>query len=150
MTIAELKAKIEALEKEKKELEKAITLFQTEGRAWEVRASLDLIKKTVEKYLLQLMQEIPNVDINVRGFSLKWKKTQSSTKTQSIVTIVKNQVSTKIEREKKESAKESFIAKVARLSRLHPDIHVTHSALSYQKTAKAWLTKNFPEELAIS
>ena len=140
MTIAELKAKIEALEKEKKELEKAITLFQTEGRAWEVRASLDLIKKTVEKYLLQLMQEIPSVDINVRGFSLKWKKTQSPTKTQSIITIVKNQVSTKIEREKKES----WTAKAQRLSKQFPEIPVSKSSLIYSKAAKKWIMDNFP------
>ena len=138
MTIAELKAKIEALEKEKKELEKAITLFQAEGKAWETKAKLDLIKKTIEKYFLHLMQEIPNANICVGGFNLVWKKLSAPKTKNSGLTIIKNQESVEIK------GKESWVAKAQRLSKQFPEIPVSKSSLIYSKTAKKWIMDNFP------
>ena len=108
--------------------------------------------REIKRTLSSIVSLIPDSGIDVivycpesdRGIRFKTKAESKSVKIDSGVTLEKNKTVTKV------SAVESFTAKVARLSGLHPDIHVTHSDLSYPKTAKAWLTKNFPEELAIS
>ena len=107
----------------------------------------DLRIRKIKKVLSSIISLIPEagIDVIVGGIRFKTKsENRKPIQSESGITIEKNKTVTKV------SAVESFTAKVARLSGLHPDIHVTHSDLSYPKAAKAWLTKNFPEELAIS
>ena len=79
-----------------------------------------------------------NFKLSIAGFTVSVKpESKRAVQSESGVTVEKNRAVTKV------SAVESFTAKVARLSGLHPDIHVTHSDLSYPKPAKAWLVKNF-------
>ena len=107
----------------------------------------DLRIREIKKVLSSIISLIPEsgIDVIVGGIRFKTKsENRKPIQSESGITIEKNKTVTKV------SAVESFTAKVARLSGLHPDIHVTHSDLSYPKAAKAWLTKNFPEELAIS
>lgn len=103
--------------------------------------------REIKRVLSSIISLIPEagIDVVVGGIRFKTKsENRKPIQSESGITIEKNKTVTKV------SAVESFTAKVARLSGLHPDIHVTHSDLSYPKAAKAWLTKNFPEELAIS
>ena len=107
----------------------------------------DLRIREIKKVLSSIISLIPEsgIDVIVGGIRFKTKsENRKPIQSESGITIEKNKTVTKV------SAVESFTAKVQRLSGLHPDIHVTHSDLSYPKAAKAWLTKNFPEELAIS
>ena len=141
MTKEELKAKMEELKREMEEL-KAI-----ETQVTKEESEMEFLKvRETKRILWNVMESLPlkNFKLSVAGFIVTVKPESKKVKIDSGITLEKNKTVERV------SAKESFTAKVARLSGLHPDIHVTHSDLSYPKTAKAWLTKNFPEELAIS
>ena len=104
--------------------------------------------REIKKVLSSIISLIPEngIDIIVCGIRFKTKAESKSVKIDSGVTLEKNKAIEKVATIKKES----LVDKVKRLSAINPSIHVTSSDKSYPKPAKAWLTKNFPEELAIS
>ena len=142
MTKQELKEIREELRKQLEELkaiEAKVNKEEEEYRFLKLRETKRILYNALEALPLN------NVKLSIAGFTVSIRpENKKPIQTESGVVIEKNKTSEKI------TGKESFTTKVARLSRLHPDIHVTHSDLSYPKAAKAWLTKNFPEELAIS
>ena len=95
--------------------------------------------REIKKVLSGIVSLIPEagIDVIVGGIRFKTKAESKSVKIDSGVTLEKNKVTENI------STKESFTAKVQRLSKLNPDLHVTESAKKYPKAAKAWLVKNF-------
>jgi len=95
--------------------------------------------REIKKVLSGIVSLIPEngIDIIVCGIRFKTKAESKSVKIDSGVTLEKNKTVEKV------SAKESLIAKVARLSAINPTIHVTESDKKYPKPAKAWLVKNF-------
>jgi len=103
------------------------------------KESGELRIREIKKVLSSIISLIPEngIDIIVRGVRFKTKAESKSVKIDSGVTLEKNKTVEKV------SAKESLIAKVARLSAINPTIHVTESDKKYPKPAKAWLVKNF-------
>ena len=103
------------------------------------KESGELRIREIKKVLSSIISLIPEngIDIIVCGIRFKTKAESKSVKIDSGVTLEKNKTVEKV------SAKESLIAKVARLSAINPTIHVTESDKKYPKPAKAWLVKNF-------
>ena len=94
----------------------------------------------IKRVLSSIISLIPEsgIDVIVGGIRFKTKsENRKPIQSESGITIEKNKTVTKV------SAVESFTAKVARLSKLNPDLHVTESDKKYPKAAKAWLVKNF-------
>jgi len=103
------------------------------------KESGELRIREIKKVLSSIISLIPEngIDIIVCGIRFKTKAESKSVKIDSGVTLEKNKTVEKV------SAKESLIAKVARLSAINPTIHVTESDRKYPKPAKNWLIKNF-------
>ena len=81
---------------------------------------------------------LKNFRLSIAGFIVVVKPESKKTiQSESGITIEKNKTVTKV------SAVESLTAKVQRLSKLYPDLHVTESDKKYPKPARNWLIKNF-------
>jgi len=135
MTRQELKEKQEELRKQLEELkaiEAEVNKEESEMEFLKVRETRRILSNAIPQLPLKSFR------LSVAGFTVSVKpESKKPIQTESGITIEKNKTVTKV------SAVESLTAKVQRLSKLNPDIHVTESDKKYPKPAKAWLVKNF-------
>ena len=140
MTKQELKEKQEELRKQLEELkaiEAEVNKEESEMEFLRVRETKRMLWNVIEMLLLR------NIKMTIAGFTITIKPvSEKPSKELSGVMVEKNK-----EVEQVSVAKESLIAKVQRLSKLNPDLHVTVSDKKYPKPARNWLLKNFPEAL---
>jgi hypothetical protein len=140
MTKKELLDELKRLQEQLKELEKVEKIEQAK-ESWRSKETMKLFKKIQEVIISDFFSSedgLNEVRISIAGFKVSYiPENVKPKKKDAYITVEKNKVTENI------STKESFTAKVQRLSKLNPDLHVTESDKKYPKAAKAWLVKNF-------